>query len=708
MTLHDEIETFVIINNTRYLNAKPPHSPKLILEKVEQLVEQVLKENQHEFFICKNIFGIFERLLIIYRDVNDEVLLTLLEILSILISNIPDHVFFNRLVESTNFRTFFECDFNFQSNDEILDYFVNLSKSIVLRINETTKVEPLFPIFQKIVENSNFKDNLTQTTIRNILLSCLSVENSELQILMTTFSILTFFLNLMRAVVNSIKTWDRLIIQEKESELKHSVEFVIESFQFMEECFSHARSSSVSNFIENLIFIFIVLQIIIPGFGGIITVGKRRFYGINSVLFVFYQLIKLKKMISISNFLFNSQWFSVYDCGCINTFKNTDLWLEAPIPEIAILPILEDMKLKSYSSEKAKLEIQNQIRMVSIWRLLKSKDDNMILLTTNILIEFYTQHPIYVDKNIISFIDNELIESCLHFRLITMLFFFKLLVILSKQHNSFRGFLKNILHSNFTAIIEQLRQALKNEENSLIIISCYRKLALQVETPSYLEAETSGELNWFSLYLYKYSDETSRYLRYKAKSYITNQSRDEKIEKLLKQLLILKNVTREINNDDNENSEKDDVSLSKLYRIRQKQSLKGKLKIKEIITKELKKHSDLKKILGGFILVNNSQQKANLYEHNGKLLLIVKSKEGHLIFFKERFCDVIVKKNELKSGRLHFSSRKSGSSFDLIYFNPQNCSQALEIIEVELRALLKSEQQFIEFYLNALERSHLK
>ena len=75
-------------------------------------------------------------------------------------------------------------DFNFTSDDELVDYFVSFLKSLTLKLNEETvnfffnDKFKTFPIYHQAVKFYNHKESMVRTSVRTITLTIYNSNNN--------------------------------------------------------------------------------------------------------------------------------------------------------------------------------------------------------------------------------------------------------------------------------------------------------------------------------------------------------------------------------------------------------------------------------------------------------------------------------------------------------------------------------------------------
>ena len=107
------------------------------------------------------------------------------------------------LLLGNNFLTeLISFEFNFHSDDELTDYFVNFLKAMTLRLdNETINFFfndrlRTFPLLQAALTLYNSKEQLVRTSVRSIVLTIFGIDNPHMQALFHMLPFAAFYANL--------------------------------------------------------------------------------------------------------------------------------------------------------------------------------------------------------------------------------------------------------------------------------------------------------------------------------------------------------------------------------------------------------------------------------------------------------------------------------------------------------------------------------
>ena len=177
-----------------------------IVEKVRNLSEFLVygeKTNQtqyFEMFIEENVLqGDLSRFLQFnHVAINIQIIQTM----SILVQNIQEHRHLFYILGNPFLNQLITYDFGLATNDELIDYFVNFLKALVLKLDSDTvnfffnDRLKTFPVFQVATTLYNSKEQLVRTSVRTITLQIFELKNEEMYKLFHVVPFCAFYSNL--------------------------------------------------------------------------------------------------------------------------------------------------------------------------------------------------------------------------------------------------------------------------------------------------------------------------------------------------------------------------------------------------------------------------------------------------------------------------------------------------------------------------------
>lgn len=136
-------------------------------------------------------------LLFNHRLVNIQIIQTT----SMLIQNLENQTRVYYLLGNPFLNQLISHDFDFHKDDELVDYYVNLLKSLSIKLSSQTvnfffndKLKQ-FPLFHQSACFFNHKDQLVRTSVQSIALTLFNIDNPEMQSLFSVLPFCQFYAN---------------------------------------------------------------------------------------------------------------------------------------------------------------------------------------------------------------------------------------------------------------------------------------------------------------------------------------------------------------------------------------------------------------------------------------------------------------------------------------------------------------------------------
>jgi len=175
----------------------------------------------------------------------------------------------------------------------------------------------------------------------------------------------------------------------------------------------------------------------------------------------------------------------------------------------------------------------------------RSKDDNMLLINTNILIYLFSNYSISFDASIDSTSEKlfELLEMDPSFRLVTSENICQLLSIMARQRaDSHPSFYPPKLARLLRGRLTNLRKLIKSPHFLDLITNKFKKVALTSDSPAFFNQPRPLNLNWLALFNYNFSSLSSKDLRYLDLSYKLELTEEEFVEVEIRTFFLYKNL----------------------------------------------------------------------------------------------------------------------------------------------------------------------
>jgi protein CLEC16A len=165
-----------------------------IVENVRTLTEFLIFAEKYDktyfdLFIDENVLqGDIARFLFFN---NRLVSIQIIQTVSMLIQNIETKTRVYYLLGNPFLNQLISHEFDFSKDDELVDYYVNLLKSLSIKLTSETinfffndKLKT-FPLYHQSIMFFNHKDQLVRTSVHSIALTLFNIQNPEMQGLFT-------------------------------------------------------------------------------------------------------------------------------------------------------------------------------------------------------------------------------------------------------------------------------------------------------------------------------------------------------------------------------------------------------------------------------------------------------------------------------------------------------------------------------------------
>lgn len=467
---------------------------------------------------------------------------------------------------------------------------------MIFKIDEKTKCKFLFTPLQTICKLVNHEENLVKATVKNILISAVNQSsNQTLSPFLASFGFHQFLIGLLKELLKTTQRIERMILMPKrQKELQNCIldlEDLLEYFRDMLVSLGE-KSTALFNFAEFLFQLFFLVQLLLPLLRYDLKIKSNTNIGLNCGLFVLNHLLWLFDRFAdmekrfILPLLFRekmlSPWVRSFDFNLIfeskdlvnffykfpnnkndktnNSPKKRDSRIKRVSSKDQLLSppdVLIDINKKmvprvfclNEPSELADFERGSNIRHTSktlecLGSFLKTKDDNMLLLSTNVFLLLLKNFKI--KKNLMQDISERCaanLSSDVRFRLVTFENLAKLLTL--TLHPDYIAPKWKIIEALKTKI-QLLHQTLKSPKLARLLTTIFRQVCLKYDRgPVILEKRPllprDSKLNYLSLLNYSFLN-ASNQLKYLSLYYKYHLTDREVIETELFFFIILKNL----------------------------------------------------------------------------------------------------------------------------------------------------------------------
>jgi hypothetical protein len=719
--LYEEVVVTLARNQTAVLNSGRPESVGALYMVLSRLVEQTFSGYHMDFFLSRDYFKTFCEVHHLIKKFDPDVSIKLFEFVQLIVTNTRTTSDLANICGLDGFAMFFRTNFEFDRNDEAVDYFINIAKSLILKLDSASKAESVRPVVDLALGLSRHKDNLVRTTVRNIALALTRLDNASMAEYVSSFPFRFFFVDLVREIKEKIFSLDKCILEEKTKEIQDTIYFIQESFQFIDELISCARDDVSKQFITNLVLVGIFVQILLPAFRNDIRITGGHFLGINTVLFVFDSAFAwIQNPLIIDSVVFNMMLGDNLRLDCDEVF-DMPLFFDSHLQEVTKNSFFQSLgKLNLFTSNlKSELtqatdkpaflvsELKGKV-FHTLLAFFKSKDDNMILITTNIFLHLFARCEIDFDQALASTLEklSELLRMDPSTRLATCENLCRVFNYIVKHSSTVKT---ADLTSHVFALLDMksknIKKILDTDKFCDILISRFRKTSYEHDKPEFYQSTKPCSLTWLALYNYNYSAMQSKDLRYISLDFKVELNDEEFIEAEVRLFILFKNLRYSV------------IEESVLFDFEKTIPLVYQEVYASIdnpnfcegacLLIDFEADSHLVRLFSGEITDSGRiGSKVYLASFGRDLILLEeenKAKRLYRIFFREYYANVIYYIHRSNPRQMNITLKSKVKFWGVLFPNAQVCLQAKNLLDEIFRDFTGKEKQFIGMFLKKYE-----
>ncbi|KAK9820557.1 hypothetical protein WJX72_011634 [[Myrmecia] bisecta] len=194
-----------------------------VVETLRSIAELMIWGDQHEprffdYFLEKNVLSHFHQILEQRANRRGDVAKQVLQTLSILIQNIRSETAIFYLFSNNHINDIVAMRFDFE-DDEVLGYFINLLKTISLKLNSGTVQfffhddgeRSAFPLYTEAVKFINHRDGMVRAAVRTLTLNVYSIGDPAVQSFVVSKPASNYFTELAIFIAEQCQVLDRLL-----------------------------------------------------------------------------------------------------------------------------------------------------------------------------------------------------------------------------------------------------------------------------------------------------------------------------------------------------------------------------------------------------------------------------------------------------------------------------------------------------------------
>ncbi|CAD8124477.1 unnamed protein product [Paramecium sonneborni] len=254
----------------QYSNIIDNKSKQLICEKVELICEFSIwgDQNNSDFFDYFFEENIAEKLLkIMQRSSFKEIIIGIIQSFGILLANLTNKENINYLLSHPVIQDLIMYNYDF-TDEEIVDYYISLLKSLALRIDEGNvqlffnQRMSLFPLLWQATKFYNHKEIMVRTAVRTIILGIMKIQNPQLKKYLARFPFILFFVHFSCYLKHVWLEANKEILNGN-VDVKERMDDLVDVFYFLNDIY--AFCPEISNMLDNSILTYTIIPAMLGG-----------------------------------------------------------------------------------------------------------------------------------------------------------------------------------------------------------------------------------------------------------------------------------------------------------------------------------------------------------------------------------------------------------------------------------------------------------
>ena len=510
---------------------------------LKELIEKTLLSENFQFLINRDffklIFRIQKKIKFLKNKKNEK---KLLYIFHMIITNFKkkrelEEIFilegFLDLIKLTKFY----LEKNSENENDIIFQFLNIIKSILLKIDLLLIFDKIKNEIILILENNNNFDNLVNTCIYNIFLILIKSKNLQIRFFVKKKNFYFFFIILFKKFRIYLVELEKLLFGKNIILLRKTFSKIQDFIYFIDDILNTNKDEKLKKFINKIFFKEILFDIILPNFceiGNLNCLGQNISLMILNNLFIIVQnqnfknilkksLFKTNLKIGSVNYLYLEKYF-LEDDGLINKILDIDLFEENYFKiiindknendnlvinsknenienslkneNIEINNEIDNLLINS-KNEKIQKSLKKEISknclkkeniriynlektlfLQNLIQLLQSKDDNLNYLTTNFIIILLSENFEFSEISVkkIILIIFERLNSYPILRLITYKKNLDLIFLFCEKKKEYKNFIKKKIKDLSENIIINIKKLIINKNYENYFSKYFRKI----------------------------------------------------------------------------------------------------------------------------------------------------------------------------------------------------------------------------------------
>lgn len=378
-------------------------------ESVSKSISLAFGSNQQKQLLEVDIFGFLDMIVQTEKMENgtcSEILPKVMEWAQMIVSNTPSGDL-DALAKQPSFGIFFRAMAKHLAHEEIADYWANLCKSIALRLTPTSEFELYEFLFETVVRMGE-RNSLLETARRATFLSILKLQGERAEIFRSKMPFLFIFFEIPRKLLALARVIDAQTFEAKTGPLQNSILDFQETLLYSEELISSAQTIELRSLAINVFVSGFYVPLLLPPLRSDME-SLRPMLGINAAMFLLNQVFDHGKKFILRNLLNNFLCSTQEPIGPLNSYFSEEI-LNDSIETVSSKPELFAHLHKEVKIVSAIGSDYGSKAISTLVVFLKSKDDNMVLNASALLLNILSSRPIVLVLEE----RNKLIEQVVH------------------------------------------------------------------------------------------------------------------------------------------------------------------------------------------------------------------------------------------------------------------------------------------------------
>lgn len=382
-------------------------------DRMSDVLFVAVSTKQLDQLLFFDIFRIFNDLLTrkVGKSKNHrELLMKIFEWIQVFVSN-SSASFLEMVFTQQSFLTLLKTVSFSLFHDEIADHWVNLCKTITLKLTPNSNISLFSFLYEKLIHLEE-NNKLLEATRKSTILLLVKLKSDSRSLFLSQSFFLSIISELPAQLAKIARKIDEQSFHSNSSALQNSIFDFQESLLYVEEVISSIKSTELKNFALNFLIYGFLVPSVLPVLRPKASFSEPKL-GMNCAIFILTQIFEFGRQhllpILLNNFILQdleiSNELRVENMSQIvkDSERKSDEKIE--IPEV----FFHEIKVAEVGENSKSSQV---IRSLILF--LKSKDDNLLLNTSQLLHHIIDSSSDYMEREEIGKICEILAENLSH------------------------------------------------------------------------------------------------------------------------------------------------------------------------------------------------------------------------------------------------------------------------------------------------------